>query len=147
MLSQNFDRYTAKTAQGGRSGSPFVVCFVAAAPGWMVLCKAGWLGLGGDKFLSSAESNHPVLHKVVHPYYVVLGWVCERLNRLVRTGHRRLRFGVGAGVCLGRSAARDVTCVWAPWGVLGEGWIQAWGEGIGGVASGVWLGVGVKKKI
>ena len=43
----------------------------------------------------------------------------------------------------------------------GEGWVHAWGEGIGGVAidvygygyggvawaSGVWLGVGVKKKI
>ena len=61
-------------------------------------------------------------------------------------GRRGPRFGVGAGVCLGWSAARDVACVWAPWGVLGEGkargwaagagegWVQAWGEGIGGVA-------------
>ena len=61
-------------------------------------------------------------------------------------GRRGPRFGVGAGVCLGWSAARDVACVWAPWGVLGEGkargwaagvgegWVHAWGEGIGGVA-------------
>lgn len=26
----------------------FSMCFVAAAAGWMALCKAGWLGLGGD---------------------------------------------------------------------------------------------------
>ncbi|MDD6801426.1 MAG: hypothetical protein PUE65_02550 [Mollicutes bacterium] len=61
-------------------------------------------------------------------------------------GRRGPRFGVGAGVCLGWAAARDVACVWAPWGVLGEGkargwaagagegWVHAWGEGIGGVA-------------
>ena len=45
-------------------------------------------------------------------------------------GRRGPRFGVGAGVCLGWSAARDVACVWAPWGVLGEGkargWAAAW---------------------
>ena len=67
-----------------------------------------------------AESNHPVLHKVVHPYYVASGWVRERLNRLGRKSRRGPHFGVGAGVCLGRSAARGVACVWASWGVLGE---------------------------
>ena len=37
-------------------------------------------------------------------------------------GRRGPRFGVGAGVCLGWAAG------------AGEGWVHAWGEGIGGVA-------------
>ena len=100
--------------------------------------------------MSLSDSIHPFSSGFVHPYFVAPGSFRERPERVSRRGLRNgrsgPRFGVGAGVCLGWSAARDVACVWAPWGVLGEGkargwaagagegWVHAWGEGIGGVA-------------
>ena len=54
-------------------------------------------------------------------------------------GRRGPRFGVGAGVCLGWSAARDVACVWAPWGVLGEGKARGWAAAGGFGAIGLYI--------
>ena len=83
----------------------------------MGLFYSGWIGLCSYTGMSPADSNHPVLHKVAHPYYVAPGLVREPANRAF-SGRRRkslrgLRFGGGAGVCLGWSAARDVGRIWA----------------------------------
>ena len=60
------------------------------------------------------DESHPLLP-------AVSGSVRGRLKAWSSAGRRGLRFVVGAGVCLGRPAARGVACVWAPWGVLGGG--------------------------
>ena len=99
-------------------------------------------------------------------------------------GRRGLRFGVGAGVCLGCAASCGVGRIWAPWGVLGEGearggrrrsvglgrlvyciyramgqrganvdwaagvgegWVRAWGEGVGGVAIDIYMDMGRRR--
>ena len=72
--------------------------------------------------VSSADAIHPFSSGFVHPYYVAPGQVCERPKAWSSAGRRGPRFGVGAdNIHLGCAAARDAACVWAPWGVLGEG--------------------------
>ena len=51
------------------------------------------IGFGRRQQVWPAESNHPVLHKVVHPYFVAPGWVRERpkANRVERRGFNLAR--------------------------------------------------------
>ena len=126
-------------------------------------------------FVSLSSPTHPILHTVVHPYFVAPGSFRERPKSLVvcgsswasfrRRGWRLLRLVGGArrglrmgsvgrpgrrqseglggrrgrrlGSCLGRrDRRRGYRCIWV--------WVWVWGVAW---ASGVWLGVGVKKKI
>ena len=72
-----------------------------------------WIsGFGRRQKVSPAKLIYPVLHTVAHRNYVAVGGVCERPERVGRRGLRNGRSGLGfrraPGVCLGRSAVRDV---------------------------------------